>query len=121
MNLTLKIALIVITLIYILLILKSIRKKKINVTFSIFWLITGVLLIISTLVPNLIEYISKKLGFEAPSNMLFCITIFIAFYLIFNLTIILSKENSKNTLLVQELSLLKKKVENMEEKLNGTK
>ena len=121
MNLTLKIALVTISLIYIFLILRSIRKKKINVTFAIFWIITGIALIFCALVPNLIEYISKKIGFETPSNMLFCITIFIAFYLIFNLTIILSKENKKNTLLVQELSLLKKKMEFLEEKVNGAK
>lgn len=121
MNTTLKIALIIITLIYIFLILKSIRKKKINISFSIFWIITGIGLIVCTLVPNFIEYISKKLGFEAPSNMLFCITIFIAFYLIFNLTMILSKENHKNTTLVQEISLLKKKVKSLEEKINETK
>ena len=121
MNLTLKIALIIISLIYIFLILKAIRRKKINVTYSIFWIITGIALIICTIVPNLIEYISKKLGFETPSNMLFVITIFIAFYLIFNLTVILSRENRKNTLLVQEVSLLKKKVKHLEEKIDGAK
>lgn len=121
MSLTLRIALIVITLIYMFLILKSIRNKKISVSFSIFWLITGVALIICVLVPQMIEWISNKLGFATPSNMIFCITIFMAFYLIFNLTIILSKENQKSKLLVQEVSLLKKKVENLVEKINESK
>ena len=48
--------------------------------------------------------------------MLFCITIFIAFYLIFNLTIKLSKEYQKSTLLIQEISLLKARVKKLEEK-----
>ena len=121
MTISLKIALIVITLIYLCLILAKIRKKKLNVTFSIFWIVTGIILIIATLIPNFIEIISKIIGFETPSNMIFCITIFILFYLIFNLTIIISKENQKNTVLVQEISLLKKKVELLEEKLNGRK
>ena len=121
MSTTLKIALIFITIIYMFLILKSIRQKKINVSFSIFWLLTGVVLIIFVLIPNIIEWISKKLGFAAPSNMIFCITIFMAFYMIFNLTVAISKENKKNTLLVQEISLLKKKVENLEEKINEPK
>lgn len=119
MSQTLKIALIIITMIYLALIIRSIRKKKMNVTFSIFWIITGVVLILFALVPNMVEGISKILGFEVPSNMLFCITIFMEFYLIFNLTTIISKENKKNTLLVQELSLLKKKVEILEEKIDG--
>ena len=117
MPLTLRIALIAITLIYILLILRSIRRKKMNVSFSIFWIIAGFILIIFAIVPNMVEAISKMLGFEAPSNMLFVLTIFIAFYLIFNLTTIISQENKKNVLLVQEVSLLKKKVKELEEKM----
>ena len=121
MPLTLRLALIAITLIYILLILRSIRRKKMNVSFSIFWIITGIVLIILAIVPNLVETISKALGFEAPSNMLFVVTIFMAFYLIFNLTTIVSQENKKNILLIQEVSLLKKKVEELEEKMNDKK
>ena len=121
MPLTLRLALIAITLIYILLILRSIRRKKMNVSFSIFWIIAGFILIIFAIVPNMVEAISKMLGFEAPSNMLFVLTIFIAFYLIFNLTTIISQENKKNVLLVQEVSLLKKKVKELEEKMNDKK
>lgn len=111
----LNIVLIVITLIYILLILKAIRKKKLQIAFSVFWLITGVLLIVALLIPNLVENISKMLGFEVPANMVFCLTIFVSFYLIFNLTVAISKENKKNTMLVQEVSILKKRVEELEE------
>lgn len=114
MQISLNVVLIIITLIYLFLILKAIRKKKLQMSFSIFWLITGVLLIIALLIPNLVEMISMILGFEVPANMIFCITIFVSFYLIFNLTISLSKENRKNTLLIQELSMLKKRVEELE-------
>ena len=121
MSVTLRIALIVITIIYILLILRSIRNKKLNVSFSIFWIITGIVLIICAIVPHFIEWISSKLGFEKASNMVFCLAIFMAFYLIFNLTTIISQEYRKNTLLIQEISLLKKKVNSLEEKLDETK
>lgn len=115
MKISLNLVLIVITLIYIFLILKSIKKKKLQMSFSVFWLITGILLIIALVIPNLVENISKVLGFEVPANMIFCLTIFVSFYLIFNLTVALSKENKKNTLLVQEISMLKKRVEKLEE------
>ena len=88
MHISLNIVLIIITLIYIFLILKSIRKKKLQMSFSVFWLITGILLIIALLIPNLVENISKILGFEVPANMVFCLTIFVSFYLIFNLSLI---------------------------------
>lgn len=120
MNQSLNIVLIVITLVYIFLVIKSIRKKNLQMAFSIFWLITGIVLIIALLIPNLVENIARLLGFEVPANMVFCLTIFVAFYLIFNLTISLSKENKKNTELIQEVSILKKRVEEMEKKIGGT-
>ena len=119
MLLNLRIAFIVVVLVFIFIILREIRRKKINITFSLFWLIIGGLLILAVAVPNLIETLSKLIGFETPSNMLFVIAIFIAFYSIFNLTLIASKEYKKNIILIQEVSLLKEKVIKLEEKLNG--
>lgn len=119
MSVTLRVALIIIVLIFILLILKAIRRKKMNITFSLTWLVLGAALILAVIVPNLIETISKMLGFETPSNMLFCVTIFIAFYLIFNLMVLASQEYKKNIALIQEVSILKKKVKELEEKING--
>ena len=121
MNISLNIVLVIITLIYILLIISSIRNKKLQVSFAMFWLITGILLIIALLIPNLVENISKILGFEVPANMIFCIAIFVSFYLLFTLTILLSKENKKNTVLIQEISLLKKRVEELEETVDKNK
>lgn len=116
MTINLRIALIVITLIYVVLILKKIKDKKLQLSFATFWIVSGVLLVLAIMIPNLIEYLTKLLGFEVPANMLFCITIFTAFYLIFNLTIKLSKEYQKNVLLLQEISLLKDRVEKLEKK-----
>ncbi len=121
MTVTLKIALTIMVLIYVFLILKTIRKRKLQLSFSIFWLVSAVLLIIAIITPNLIEYLTNLLGFEMPVNMLFCITIFVEFYLIFNLTVKLSNENRKNISLIQEISILKKRVENIEERENDGK
>lgn len=118
MTFELKIALAIITLIYILLVLKQIKRKKLQITLSMFWLTSGALLIIALIIPNLVENLTALLGFEVPANMLFCITIFVAFYLIFQLTIRLSKVYTNNITLVQEISLLKNRVEELEKEKN---
>lgn len=115
MQLTLRVALLVITCIYILVILKAIKHKKMQISSSLFWLLTGIVLIIALLIPNLMDIISSILGFKLTVNMIFCVTIFIAFYLIFKLTILLSKQSQKNVTLVQEVSILKKRVEKLEQ------
>lgn len=122
MQTPLKIALIVIVLIYIFFILKAVKRKNMRIGYLIFWAITGVLLIIALLIPNLVENISELIGFGIPINMIFSVAIFIILYLIFDLTTLISKEEKKNTLLIQEISILKKRVAELEknkEKNNG--
>ena len=114
MHLSLRIVLIIITVIYLIEILKAVKNKKMRISFLVFWMFTGFALIIALAIPGLVDYITNLIGFEMPTNMIFCITIFIAFYLIFNLNILLSQESKKNVVLIQEVSMLKKRVEELE-------
>lgn len=118
MSIMLRIALIVITIIYLLLIINSVKKRKMQTSIAIFWIITGILLIIAISIPNLIELISKIMGFEQTSNMIFCLTIFIAFCLILSITILLAKQSNRTTTLIQEISILRKRISILEEKNN---
>ena len=117
----LKMALIIIVLIYIFFILKAVKRKNLRINYLIFWSITGAILIISLLAPNFVENISNFLGFGLPINMIFSIAIFIILYLIFDLTKQISKEQNKNIMLIQEISILKKKVEELESEVGKEK
>ena len=114
MQISLKIALIVVVLIYILCIFKAVKRKNMRIGYLIFWSIIGVLLIIALCIPGLVENVSKLIGFEMPINMIFSAAIFVILYLIFNLTTLISREQRKNVLLIQEISMLKSRVEKLE-------
>ena len=116
MELPLRIALLVVTLIYIYIVLKAVKYKRMQISFSIFWLLTGFVLIMALIFPGLVQAISSWIGFGLTVNMVFFIAIFLSFFLIFNLNTMLSKENRKNTLLIQEISLLKKEVDELKNK-----
>jgi hypothetical protein len=68
-------------------------------------------MIVSVIIPNLIETISNLLGFETPSNMIFLVAIIVLLYISFTLTVIASRQSSKIRLLIQELSILKGKID----------
>ena len=114
MQISLKIALIVVALIYIFCILKAVKKKKMRIGYLIFWSIIGIAFIIALIIPNMVENISNFIGFEMPINMIFSAAIFIILYLIFDLTTKFSRLYNKNVLLIQEISMLKKRVEELE-------
>ena len=116
MQLSLRIVLIIIMLIYLFCIAKSVKRKNMRIGYLIFWSIVGIMLIIALIVPNFVDNISKWVGFEIPINMIFCVAIFVILYLIFHLMTLISKEEKKNTLLIQEISMLKQRVEKLEKK-----
>lgn len=117
MAFNLKIGLIIIIAFAIFIIVKNIKNGKLQLSFSIFSIITGTLLIIALTIPSLMEKIAGFIGFEVTSNMLFCLSIFMILYLIFSLMIIASDEHRKNIKLIQEISLLKERVNQIEKKM----
>ena len=119
MQLTLRIALIIITIIYIFMIMRAIKNKKMQISFSTLWIVIGLVLIIAVAIPNMIDNISKLLGFELSVNMIFCAAIFLLFYIVFNFNILLSKENKRNIILIQEISIMKKRIHALEEKIKN--
>ena len=114
MNIVLRLVLIFLTVVYLGFLINSIKKQKIQLSFSTFWIISDILLIIAIAIPNWVEKISSYLGIQTPSNMVFLITIFVAYVLIFDLTVKLSQEHKKNVLLIQEISMIKKRIEKLE-------
>lgn len=118
MNVILRAALIIIMTIYLIIIAKAVKRKNMRINYLVLWIIIGIFLGIALLFPNLINYISNIIGFEVPINMIFSVAIFIVLYFIHDLMTIISKEEKKNTLLIQEISLLKKRVEELEQKIN---
>lgn len=121
MSIELRIALLAITIIYAIVILKLIKKKEMNLYFNIFWIFSICILVFSMIFPNIIIRISKIIGFQTPVNMIFCFAIFVSFYLIFKLTLILSQEYKKNVSMIQEISILKIKIEKLEKNSKNKK
>lgn len=118
MSVNLTIAVAIIFVLMMLIIINKVRKGKLQLAYSIFWIISGIILIIALLIPNCISNITNLLGFEVISNMIFFITIVMAFYLILQLMTELSKEAKRNVSLIQEISLLKKRVIDIENEKN---
>lgn len=101
-------------------ILISIKRSKLNSHISLFWLISGFGLLIILCIPNLVEFISIKLGFEKTSNMIFFFTIFVAFWLLYIITIKVSENYERSVKLTQEIGLLQNRIHKLEEKYCDT-
>ena len=75
MSVTLRIILIVSSLISCFLCIKRIKQSKLKVENSIVWMIGSIVLILMSIFSNVVEWLSSKLGFMAPVNFVFLIVI----------------------------------------------
>lgn len=114
MNLSLKIFLFFILLLQFVLIINTIKAKRMSMRYGSFWLFILVLMFVAVLFPGIFTSISSFFGFEATSNMIFLIGFFFLFYIIFVLTMSLSRQQATIKILIQEISLLKAQSQNHE-------
>ncbi len=95
----------------ILFILYYIKGEKINIRFSVIWFLLFGLLFIFLVIPGFLSFMTKLLGFSIASNMIFSLLIATLVIINIYLTSILSLQDKKIRLLIQEVSLLKKRNE----------
>ena len=109
MSLELRITAIVFLLFIVCVVIHLVKNEKVSVKYSLVWLLPCLLLLIFILVPVFLDYVTKVLGFQTASNMIFALLIGFLMIVTIALTVIVSKQNEKIRLLIQEVSLLKEK------------
>ena len=105
MSIYLRICLVVISMLSMLNIMKRVRRYKLQIEYSIFWIVFSVLLIIIAIFPKIMFWMSELLGIQSPANMVFLLVIFILFIKTFNLTLEISRLQYKMQELVQKIAL----------------
>ena len=111
MNIILKLFLFLILIFQLILIIHTIKKRKMSMRYGSFWIFLLILMSIAVIFPNILISISDFFGFEVASNMIFLVGFFFLFYIIFILTISLSKQKDQIKSLIQEVSILKERVQ----------
>lgn len=111
MNINLKLSILFFILTLFISIIFLLRKGKFSTKYAILWIFACMILVLLILFPGILSFLSKLLGFEMQSNMIFSIFIGMLIFLMLALTIIASNQRSKINMLIQEVSLLKQKID----------
>ena len=75
MTLTLRIILILVSIVSFLLCIKKIKQSKLKISNSVIWMIGSILLIFMSIFSNVVDYIANLLGFQATVNFVFLVII----------------------------------------------
>lgn len=110
MPLNLRLAVLVVTLILAFAIYKILSKRIIPVKYSFLWWLAIIVLLMLVIFPDVLICFAYQLGFQTISNLVVGVFIVILFFITISLTVIVSAQKRKITLLIQEVSILKEKI-----------
>lgn len=111
---TLRITLIIAVCCYFILILLFLKRKSLELKYTLLWLLSGVVLGLFVIFPQMLRYVIKVLGIESPMNGLYFLCIGFIIAILMALTSIVSRQTMKIRKLIQELAMLEKRLRELE-------
>ena len=116
MGRSLKLTLLVGSVIAVLFVLRMVIKNKMNIHYAMVWIIWGLGMVALVLFPSIGYKVRDLLKIEMLSNAIFFVNIFFLYCLTFYIYIIISKHNEEIIRLNYEISSLKKRLDDKEKK-----
>lgn len=114
---TLRLILAIAMVIYFAILIFFVRRREINLKYTLLWLFVGVVLSILVLFPGLLTVIARLLGFQTEMNALFSAVCFAIILLEIFLTAIVSRLNEKLIRVIQQTALLENRIQRLEDEL----
>ncbi len=105
MSVTLRIVLIVMSILTSIYVLVQIRKSQLKIEEASFWFFFSAILILMGLFPQIVNFGAKIFGVQAPVNFVFLGIIFILIIRLFHLNVKLSQLENKVENLTQRYSI----------------
>ena len=90
------------------------KKGRIPMKFALVWYVPSFAIVLLALFPSLFEFVAGILGFQTISNLVAGFLFVVLFLIIIALTVIIAGQTTKINLLIQEISMLNKKVNDNE-------
>lgn len=100
--------LIVFSTVWFVIILRSLKKGKISVKYSLIWFLMALVIFLVGVFPKFMELISKLFGFTTISNLVIGIILTLLMFITLILTMIVTNQKTQIKNLTQEISMLKK-------------
>ncbi|MCD8121943.1 MAG: DUF2304 domain-containing protein [Clostridiales bacterium] len=111
MTTTLRVALVLVSFGTFYLMMHKIRRSKLQIESSIFWIVLAMVLVIYSIFPGVADFCAHLLGIYATTNFLFLFAIFVLIVKVFYMTIHISQLETRVKELVQEMALEEKRRE----------
>lgn len=106
MSLKIQIVVAIIVLLGLFGIINMVRKEALDIKYALSWLTVGIIVLVFDIFPGLMTYLVHLLGIEIPVNMMFFFGFCFTLFLVFALTVKVSRQEEQIKRLTQEMALL---------------
>ena len=110
----LRLVLLIAVAVYFLLILLLLKKRSINLKYTLLWLFTGLIMLILLIWPQILVSFISLIGILTPINGLFLVLIAFLMILVMALTSIVSKQSNRIKELTQCIGLMDHRLRKIE-------
>ena len=111
---TLRITLCIAVICYFILILYYLKKRMLELKYTLIWLFAGLVMGIMIFFPELLVHFVRLLGIESNMNGLYVLCFAFIIAILMTLTSIVSRQTMKIKILIQELSMMEKRMRELE-------
>ncbi len=112
---TLRITLVIAVICYFIFILYYLKNKMLELKYTLIWLAAGFVMVLLLIFPELLVTFVSLFGIESNMNGLYILVFAFIIMTMMTLTSIVSRQNMKIRILIQELSILEKRVRELED------
>lgn len=114
---TLQITLSIAVVCYFVIILYYLKRKMLELKYTLVWLVAGLIMGIMIYFPEILVQFVRLLGIESNMNGLYILCIAFVMMILMTLTSIVSRQQTKIRTLIQEISMLEKRVRELESRM----
>ena len=113
-SIKLQIAMLIAIGLYFLIVLNLLRKKTLNLKYTLLWFASGAIMLMLAVFPKILGWFAALVGIYDPTNALFAFMFFCVVIILLSITAIVSKLNEKSKQIIQSIALLEKRVRELE-------
>lgn len=100
---------------YFVLILIFLKRKSLELKYTLLWIFAGFFMALAIMFPELLVYLTRILGIQSNMNALYVVCIGFVVIILMALTSIVSRQTMKIRELIQEIGMLEKRVRELED------
>jgi hypothetical protein len=111
---------VVAALLVLIIVIEMLRRRRLRERHALWWLVAGILALISGVFPTTLEWAAHLVGVQLPTNLIFFVSIAILFLVCLQHAAELTTVEAKTRTLAEQSAMQELRIRELERQLNGT-